>query len=150
MRTHGPKFRTFPSKVTRGLHPTSSSNPRVGTQACTQRGSYSSTTRSHQEKTCEQWARPRRTTWCILFDTFTAFIRTGEGIDTAHRGSEDIGCIAHPLSVQGRAPITARVSTSGWPACAPACCASRLVSRAWRFAIGKASRRWDALARREI
>ncbi len=112
LRTHGPKFRTFPSKVTRGLHPTSSSNPRVGTQACTQRGSYSSTTRSHQEKTCEQWARPRRTTWCILFDTFTAFIRTGEGIDTAHRDSEDIGCIAHPLSV-GRAPITARVSTPG-------------------------------------
>ncbi len=33
MRTHGPKFRTFPSKVTRGLHPTSSSNPRVGTPA---------------------------------------------------------------------------------------------------------------------
>jgi hypothetical protein len=33
LRTHGPKFRTFPSKVTRGLHPTPPSNPRVGTPA---------------------------------------------------------------------------------------------------------------------
>jgi hypothetical protein len=33
LRTHGPKFRTFPSKVTRGLHQTPPSNPRVGTPA---------------------------------------------------------------------------------------------------------------------
>jgi hypothetical protein len=33
LRTHGPKFRTFPSKVTRGLHPTPPSNPRVETPA---------------------------------------------------------------------------------------------------------------------
>ena len=146
MRTHGPKFRTFPSKVTRGLHPTSSSNPRVGTPAFLKAVMYPEGLLLLHTRS---WARPRRTTWCILFNTFTAFMRTGEGINTAHRDSEDIGCITHPLSV-GRAPITARVSTSGWPACAPACCASRLVSRAWRFAIGKASRRWDALARREI
>ena len=31
MRTHGPKFYTFPSKVTRGLHPTPPSNLGVGT-----------------------------------------------------------------------------------------------------------------------
>ncbi len=31
----GPKFRTFLSKVTRGLHLTPPSNPRVGTQALT-------------------------------------------------------------------------------------------------------------------
>jgi hypothetical protein len=33
MRTNRPKFRTFPSKVTRGLHPTPPSNPGVGTPA---------------------------------------------------------------------------------------------------------------------
>jgi len=33
LRTHGPKFRTFPSKITRGLHQTPPSNPRVGTQS---------------------------------------------------------------------------------------------------------------------
>jgi hypothetical protein len=104
-----PNFAPFRQKslgdCTRPLLPTQGLEHRpLQKRSCTQRGSYSSTTKS--------WARPRRTTWCILFDTFTAFIRTGEGIDTAHRGSEDIGCIAHPLSV-GRAPITARVSTPG-------------------------------------
>ena len=104
-----PNFAPFRQKslgdCTRPLLPTQGLEHRpLQKRSCTQRGSYSSTTKS--------WARPRRTTWCILFDTFTAFMRTGEGINTAHRDSEDIGCIAHPLSV-GRAPITARVSTPG-------------------------------------